>query len=105
MKKTALAVGIILALGAGSAFAAERTGKEVYDTFCKACHNTGIAGAPKYGDKAWTTLEKADGMKGLLAEATKGKKAMPPKGNCKDCTENEMKGAIQHLIDSAKGAK
>ena len=60
--------------------AAARTGKQVYEAACKACHATGISGAPKYGDKVWLQMEKKEGLKELTKDAIKGVRAMPPKG-------------------------
>jgi cytochrome c5 len=58
--------------------------------------------APKFGDKAWLQLEKKEGMKELVKDAIKGEKAMPPKGGCTDCTEDEIRAAITYMIDSAR---
>ncbi len=62
--------------GAGGA----RAGEEVVKAVCGACHLTGAAGAPKVGDKAaWGPRLKA-GLQGLVESATKGIRAMPPRG-------------------------
>ena len=37
-----------------------------------------------------------------LKVAIAGKGGMPPKGTCMDCTDNELKSAIQYMMDSAK---
>ena len=50
-----LTVGLFV-LGVCTAALAERSGKEVYESKCKMCHATGVAGAPKYGDKVWLDL-------------------------------------------------
>ena len=65
---------------AGAAEAGARTGEQLFQSACVACHSTGAAGAPKVGDKAAWAPRIAQGLKGLLASATKGKNAMPPKG-------------------------
>lgn len=103
MKKTAsLAIAIALVAVAGTANA--REGKEIYDTKCFACHAAGVAGAPKFGDKAaWAPrIEQAKDIDGLFAVAVKGLNAMPPKGTCMDCTDEELKAAIQYMVDAAK---
>jgi len=92
---------VLIASIAGSADAA-RTGKEIYEAVCQACHTTGVSGAPKFGDKQWLSLEKKEGIKELTKDAIKGVKAMPPKGGCTDCTEAEIKAAVRYLIDSAR---
>lgn len=80
---------------------AERSGQEVYETNCKMCHGSGLAGAPKYGTSDWTERAKK-GIDELLEDAIKGEGAMPPKGACSNCSETEIKSAIQYMIDSAK---
>ena len=66
---------------------------------CNACHGTGLLGAPKIGDTAaWK--ERADhqgGLDGILAKAITGINAMPPKGTCMTCTDDELKGAIEKM--------
>lgn len=66
---------------------------------CNACHSIGLLNAPKIGDTAaWK--ERADqqgGLDGLLAKAIVGLNAMPAKGTCGDCTDDELKSAIQKM--------
>ena len=108
MKKGMLFVVVLLGLflNAGtvsvSAAAPARTGKQVYEAVCKACHDTGISGAPKFGDKVWLKLEKKEGMKELVKDAIKGERAMPPRGGCADCSDNEIRAAVKYLVGSAK---
>jgi cytochrome c5 len=103
MKKMIL-IGLVTisVISVAAAAPAARTGKEIYETVCQACHTTGVSGAPKFGDATWLSLEKKEGAKELTRDAMKGKKAMPPKGGCADCTEAEIKAAVQYMIDSAK---
>lgn len=81
---------------------AERDGATVYNTKCMACHMTGAAGAPIVGkaDQWAPRIEK--GIDGLLATAKSGINAMPPMGTCMDCTDGELKAAIQHMMDNSK---
>ncbi|MEZ5657967.1 MAG: c-type cytochrome [Burkholderiaceae bacterium] len=60
--------------------AAPKTGEQVYNTACMACHATGAAGAPKFGDTAAWAARNAQGYEALLNSALKGKGAMPPQG-------------------------
>ncbi|MDK2124780.1 c-type cytochrome [Parachitinimonas caeni] len=76
-------------------------GKEIYESTCVACHGTGAAGAPKFGDKAaWTPRLKA-GLDSLIASATQGKGAMPPKGGFAGSDE-EFKAAVSYMANAAK---
>ncbi|WP_211165144.1 c-type cytochrome [Aromatoleum toluolicum] len=55
-------------------------GKAVYTQICRACHATGVAGAPILGDKsAWAPRLPA-GLEALQQSALRGKGGMPPKG-------------------------
>lgn len=80
-----------------------KTGKEVYEQTCFACHGTGILNAPKYGDKdAWTALLKEESLEHLYEEAIKGEGAMPPKGGNPNLTDAEVKAAIDYMIEGSK---
>ncbi|MEN8129092.1 MAG: c-type cytochrome [Pseudomonadota bacterium] len=76
------------------------SGKEVYDSVCLACHSTGAAGAPKYGEKdAWAKyLEK--GVEGNYAVAINGAGAMPPKGGRMDLSEDDVKSAVDYMLEA-----
>jgi cytochrome c5 len=98
-----IALGIIVSMVAATdAAKAARTGKQVYESVCIACHGTGAAGAPKFGDKVWVELEKKEGFKELVKDAIKGERAMPPKGGCTDCSDGEIRAAVKYMIDAAK---
>ncbi|MBA1279839.1 MULTISPECIES: c-type cytochrome [Pseudomonadaceae] len=78
---------------------AARSGADVYGKFCTACHGSGLLNSPKTGDSAaWTArADAAGGLDGLLKHAISGINAMPPKGTCADCSDDELKAAIQHM--------
>lgn len=81
---------------------AERSGEELYNTKCSVCHAAGIAGAPKFGDATLWAPRAAKGMDALLATAKTGLNAMPPMGTCMDCSDDELKAAIQYMLDAAQ---
>jgi len=83
---------------AQAAAAGPRSGEQVYNASCMACHASGVAGAPKLGDKAAWEPRATKGIDGLLATATSGLNAMPPKGTCADCSDDELKGAIEYIL-------
>ena len=94
-------VGTVVVAGESSgsaAAAAPRSGGDVYNSYCMACHTTGAAGAPKVGDKAAWAPRANKGLDGLLTSATNGLNAMPPKGTCSDCSDEELKGAVRHML-------
>ena len=74
-----------------------RSGADVYNTYCAACHGTGAMGAPKSGDKAVWSERLAKGFNKTLANAINGLNMMPAKGTCMDCSDDEIGGAIKHM--------
>jgi cytochrome c5 len=82
--------------GGAAAPAAARSGADIVAKQCSMCHGPNPM-APKTAAD-WVARSKADGgIDGLVASATKGKNAMPPKGMCMDCTPEELKAAITEL--------
>lgn len=80
-----------------------KAGADVYKAQCAACHETGAAGAPKFGDAgAWGARIK-NGYDALLTSALKGKGAMAPQGGG-DHSDLEIGRAVVHLAN-AGGAK
>lgn len=82
----------------GAADAPIRSEKEIYTAHCVACHSSGVAGAPKLGDKAAWEARLGQGESAMIASAMKGKGAMPPKGTCTDCSEDDMKRVIDYIL-------
>ncbi len=77
-------------------------GKATYDGACAACHASGVAGAPKLGDKAaWAARAKA-GKDALHTSALKGKGAMPPKGGAVALSDEAVKAAVDYMVSAAK---
>ena len=77
-------------------------GKAVYEANCTVCHGTGIAGAPKAGDKAAWAPRLKTGMEALYATSLKGKGAMPPKGGNLSLADADVKAAVDYLVGTAK---
>lgn len=87
--------------GAKSALA-RRSGEVVYTASCAACHASGAAGAPKLGDKTAWSARLAQGRETLHKHAIQGFKAMPPKGACVACSDDEIKAAADFILSKAK---
>jgi cytochrome c5 len=81
-----------------AAAAAGQGGEAVYTKACIVCHSTGVAGAPKVGDKAAWEPRLAQGMDTLVSTALKGKGAMPPKGGHTNLSDAEIKAAIEYML-------
>lgn len=101
MKKTLIGLTAATLMLSASAMA-ERTGEEVYGKACIACHMSGAAGAPKFGDAAAWGPRAAKGIETLLATAKTGVNGMPPMGLCMDCSDTELQSAIQYMLDNSK---
>ena len=75
-----------------------RSGKEVYDAICTTCHASGVAGAPKFGDKATWEGRVANGIEPLIQSVTDGKGAMPPRAGNSKLKDIEIYNAIIYLV-------
>ena len=85
---------------------AKSDGKKVFDTACTACHGAGIAGAPKYGDKAAWAPRLAEGPGTLYTHALQGFQGksgvMPPKGGYASLSDADVKAAVDYMVAAAK---
>jgi cytochrome c5 len=79
-----------------------KDGPTVYNSVCGACHNTGVAGAPKIDAKADWAPRLGQGEAGLLASVLHGKGAMPPKGGAAALSDDEIKGAVEYILSKVK---
>ncbi len=77
-------------------------GQHRYEETCHICHGAGLAGAPKFQDKAEWAPRIADGMDLLVKRAIEGYKAMPPKGSCSTCSDEEIKKAVEYMVSNAQ---
>jgi cytochrome c5 len=81
-----------------------RSGQEVYDAACMACHATGAGGAPVVGD----TVAWADRIgKGLEALYVSGIEGVPgtgmmAMGTCMSCSEDEIRTAVDHMVENSQ---
>ena len=79
-----------------------RSAEVVYNTICKACHDAGVAGAPKTGDKAAWAPRIATGSAAMLKSVINGKNAMPPRAGDASLSDDELKAALEYLVGKAK---
>jgi len=84
------------------AAAGKPDGKKVYDTTCMVCHGTGVAGAPKFGDRAAWAPRVKTGIDALYAASLKGKGAMPAKGGATTLSDADVKAAVDYMAAAAK---
>ncbi|HPE61944.1 MAG TPA: c-type cytochrome [Thiolinea sp.] len=77
-------------------------GEKIYKSLCMSCHDTGLANAPKLGDKAAWDLRLAEGMDTVYSRALHGFNAMPAKGGNPAFTDEEVQAAVDYMISSVK---
>jgi len=100
--KAVVALSAALAAGGLNQTAAAADGKTVYGQTCAACHASGLAGAPKLGDKAAWGPRTGAGKPALVATVIKGKGAMPPKAGNASLSEDDIRAAVDYMVDQAK---
>jgi len=83
-----------------------RDGQQVYQASCVACHDAGIAGAPKLGDKGQWAKHIAKGLDTLYASAINGVQGgagvMPAKGGNAALSNAEVKAAVDYIVAHSK---
>ena len=94
------------ACGGGDAMAtnAGRSGEDVYNGACMACHSAGIAGAPKVGDHLAWTDRIAKGMDVLYDSGINGVAGtgMIARGGCADCSDDEIRLAVDFMVEGSR---
>lgn len=89
------------AVAAASTATVDPVGEKLYKTTCFVCHDSGVAGAPKHGDKAAWAPFIATGKETMLANAIKGVGAMPPRGGSQ-ASDAELSAAIDYMLEAVK---
>ncbi|WP_096668757.1 c-type cytochrome [Polaromonas sp. AET17H-212] len=95
------AAPVVVAAAAPAAAAKAGTGEALYKQACIACHASGVAGAPKFGDKAAWAPRIQTGLDMLTASVIKGKNAMPPKGGS-SASDADIRAAVEYMVSAAK---
>lgn len=77
-------------------------GKTIYDLHCSVCHNSGMNGAPKLTSyQNWNPLIQS-GVDKLYSIAINGNSSMPVKGGCANCSNEDIKAAVDYMINYSK---
>lgn len=105
LRAWALGTTTAMALLAGPAGAQrpERSGAEVVETVCAACHATGKQGAPRIGDKRAWSARASQGLTALTAHALAGIRNMPAHGGSPGLSDIEVERAITHMVNRSGG--
>ncbi|MFI4920380.1 MAG: c-type cytochrome, partial [Gammaproteobacteria bacterium] len=86
----------------GAAAGAAKTGKEIWGGTCSACHQAGLLGAPKIGDKAAWAPRIAKGMDVLKQHALHGFNQMPAHGGNSALTDDDVVKALEYMVGQSK---
>ena len=83
-----------------------KPGESIYKTKCIACHGSGVAGAPKLGDKAAWAPRIAQGIAVLNQHAIGGFKGstgiMPPKGGFASLSDEEILSTVEYMVSQSQ---
>lgn len=96
-------IGALTLLACGAlATARAADGEAVYRQTCAACHDAGVAGAPKLGDAAAWQERRGKGIDAMLQLVIDGVQgysgAMPPRGGNMNATDAELRAAVEFML-------
>ncbi|MGQ0650982.1 MAG: c-type cytochrome [Betaproteobacteria bacterium] len=89
---------------ASGAAGGARSGEEIGKTVCAACHQAGVANAPKLGDKAAWAPHIKEGLPAMVASVVKGKGAMPPRAGNPSLSDEEIARAVVFMANQSGGS-
>ncbi|WP_294034855.1 cytochrome c5 family protein [uncultured Moraxella sp.] len=75
-----------------------RAGDVLYQAICSSCHDAGLIGAPKVGDKGAWGPRIGKGKETLYNHAINGFNSMPARGGSPDLSDDEVKNAVDYMI-------
>ena len=74
-------------------------GQSIYEKYCVVCHQNGLAGAPKFRHADdWKSRMTGKTINDLVVIAAQGLNAMPMKGTCAECTDSDLKAAVEYMV-------
>ena len=81
----------------------EHPGQASYLRYCFACHQAGVAGAPRFGDREAWAPRIAQGADVLLENVVRGMApGMPPRGACPACDDETLAAAVDYMVANAQ---
>ena len=88
--------------GLSSHTSVPQSGEAVYASKCRACHDYGVAGAPRYGSSELWAQRSAKGLDVLYQNSIRGIRAMPARGGCYTCSVEEIKAAVDYILANSQ---
>ena len=83
----------------GATPAVVRSGEQIVRAQCSKCHQDGLSGAPRIGDRAAWIPRLKKGLDALVQSAVHGHGAMPARGGIADLTDLEIQGAVVYMFN------
>lgn len=77
-----------------------RDGESIYKAICSTCHDSGLIGAPKFGDKGAWGARIGKGKSTLYNNAINGFNKMPARGGA-DISDEEVQNAVDYIIEKS----
>ncbi len=81
-----------------AAAASEFDAAGAYQMSCNACHGTGAAGAPMLGDAGAWEARMEKGMEALMSNVINGVGAMPARGICMTCSDDDLQAIVNYML-------
>ena len=81
----------------------DRSGEQVVNEVCSACHAEGVRGAPRIGDNQAWSARAAQGLTALTDHAIRGIRAMPAHGGSPGVSDIEIERAIVFMVNRSGG--
>jgi len=91
-----------LEFGAPGGAAGARSADQIVKTVCTACHQAGVANAPKFGDAAAWAPRIKTGLGAMVQSVIKGKGAMPPKAGNPSLSDAQIRAAVEFMVSQSK---
>jgi cytochrome c5 len=86
---------------AGGGAAQQKSGEQVVQAVCAACHGSGALGSPKVGDSSAWGPRIAQGYDTLVKHAIEGVRMMPARGGSPDLTDHEVAMAVVYMANKS----
>jgi cytochrome c5 len=101
LSKSALSILLAICLPCYADGVSKERAAHRYDAYCFVCHGTGWQGAPIAATRDWDP-RKAKSIEMLLKSALEGLNGMPPNGTCAECSNDDVRAAIELMTEEKK---
>lgn len=92
---TALSVTLL----SSAALATDQSAADILKHNCQQCHDMKLGGAPALDDKDAWAPRIATGIDAMVQTVISGKGAMPPRGTCMSCTDEQLKEVVELMVE------